>query len=424
MAEKPTLAEIENAFLPAKEITDPERFAGRKGEVENLAYALVSAGTNIAIIGNRGIGKSSLARQLINFATGNNDLLSRLGVDKGVDGDFLTIYFACGKSITSHEELLEKLLTNKECLLDWSYDVPKARKSLEKYQPKFSIGFASLGVESSSEATLQSTQPEHDVETVFTNVVSAIADQKLARDGLLIVVDEFDQIQNKDGFASFLKALSTNVPSVKFCIVGVAHDIPELIKEHGSADRLFAGGIINLPPMDNSELAEIIRGAEGAISGYIEFDENATSKLVELAQGHPYMVHLIGKYALRNAYKSGGRDIGGPDIVNTLKAIAEAGIDPILESRYKKAVASSAQRETVLRALAEAQAKEFEVHTSDAYKKAIDEGVDNPSQFVGQLVTDDFGAELVKIRERYYRFKDSLFVAYITARPRIFEVEC
>ena len=136
------------------------------------------------------------------------------------------------------------------------------------------------------------------------------------------------------------------------------------------------------------------------------------------------MVHLIGKYALRNAYRSGANDIGGPDIVNTLKSIAEAGIDPILEARYKKAVASSAQRETVLRALAEVQSNEFEVHTGDAYKKAIDQGVDNPSQFVGQLVTDDFGGEIVKIRERYYRFKDSLFVAYIVARPRIFEVEC
>jgi len=424
MADKPTLAEIENAFLPAKEISDPERFAGRRQEVENLAYALISEGTNIAIIGNRGIGKSSLARQLINFATGKNDLLNRLGVGEGVDGDFLTIYFACGKSINSHSELLEKLLTNKECLLDWSYDIPKARKSLEKYQPKFNVGFASLGGEKSTETALQSAQPDHDVETVFTNVASAIGEQKLARNGLLIVVDEFDQIKNKDGFASFLKALSTNVPLVKFCIVGVAHDITELIKEHGSADRLFAGGIINLPPMNKTELAEIIRGAERSIGNHIQFDANATNKLVDLAQGHPYMVHLIGKYALRNAYKGGGNDIGGPDIDNTLKSIAESGIDPILESRYKKAVASSAQRETVLRALAEVQSTEFEVHTSDAYKMAIDQGVDNPSQFVGQLVTDDFGGEIVKIRERYYRFTDSLFVAYIIARPRIFEVKC
>ncbi len=85
-------------------------------------------------------------------------------------------------------------------------------------------------------------------------------------------------------------------------------------------------------------------------------------------------------------------------------------------------VASSTQREIVLKALAEVQARELEVHTADAYKKAIDGGVDNPSQFVGQLVTEDFGSEIVKIRERYYRFKDSLFVAYVNARPSIFQV--
>jgi len=48
---------------------------------------------------------------------------------------------------------------------------------------------------------------------------------------------------------------------------------------------------------------------------------------------------------------------------------------------------------------------------------ALQYGVENPSQYVGQLVTEQFGAELQNIRERYYRFKDSLFVAYVSARP-------
>ena len=65
-----------------------------------------------------------------------------------------------------------------------------------------------------------------------------------------------------------------------------------------------------------------------------------------------------------------------------------------------------------------------EIHTADAYKKAIDKGVDNPSQFVGHLVSEDYGSEIVKIRERYYRFKDSLFVAYLNARPTIFDEMC
>ncbi|MBL0606404.1 hypothetical protein JD515_09570 [Aeromonas caviae] len=324
--------------------------------------------------------------------------------------NFLPIYFACGKSTSSHQELLEKLLTNKDCLQDWSYDIPKASKSLEKYQPKFSIGITSLGGEKSNETTSEISQPDHDVETVFTNVVSAIIGQKMAKDGVLFVIDEFDQIQNKAGFASFLKALATNVPGVKFCIVGVAHDIQELMKDHASSDRLFAGGIVNLPAMTEAELEEIVRDAEASIDDYIVFDQNATKRLISLAQGHPYMIHLIGKYSLRMAYRNGGNNISQHEINTTLSGIAESGTDPVLEGRYKKAVASSNQREIVLKALAEVQAHEFEIQTSEAYKKAIDRGVDNPSQFVGHLVTDDYGSELIKIRERYYRFKDSLFV--------------
>jgi Cdc6-like AAA superfamily ATPase len=415
---KPSITDVENAFSPAKEIGDPNRFAGREKSIEDSYYAMISDGTNLALIGNRGIGKTSLARQLINIATGSVDLLTKNNISVDRRFDFLPIYFACGSSVKTHEELLEKLLTTKECLLDWSYHIPTARKSLEKCQPKFDVGIISFGGEKSTETTTQVSHPEHDVETVFSNVVSAIAEQNLAKDGIFIVIDEFDQIKDKTGFASFLKALATNVPKVKFCIVGVAQDIQQLMKEHESTDRLFAGGIINLPPMSENELTEIVRKAENSIGGHIKFDENATQKLVRLAQGHPYMVHLVGKYALRLAFKE-DRDLCAQDIDNTLKSIAESGADPILENRYKKSVAFSSQREIVLKALAEVQAGESEIHTADAYKKAIDKGVDNPSQFVGHLVTEEYGAELIKIRDRYYRFKDSLFVAYTNARPTL-----
>jgi hypothetical protein len=102
-----------------------------------------------------------------------------------------------------------------------------------------------------------------------------------------------------------------------------------------------------------------------------------------------------------------------------VKSIAERGADPVLEGRYKKAVASSEQREIVLKAFAETQATDGEVWTTNAYKIALDQGVDNASQYVGQLVTEEYGSEIEKIRERYYRFRDSLFAAYVRARPRL-----
>ncbi len=420
MKKKPTQAQIENAFLPAREIDDATRFAGRRSQVEAAHLALLTVGSNIAIVGNRGIGKSSLARQLIAMASGKTELFDRLKLAYDEKHDFLTIYFACGSHTKSLDHLLQQLLTNDECLSRWAYYVPQAVKEMEA-APQLNLGF--FKGELGSKATTESKAAvlEHDLQTVFTNVANAIAKQGLAKHGVFIVVDEFDQLGHRDGFASFLKSLATNAPSVRFCIVGVGHDLQELMKQHGSTDRLFAGGIIYLPPMSNAELVEIVTLAEQHIGEAIVFHVDAKSYLADLAQGHPYMVHLIGKYALRAAFVAGKEVISRDDIAETLKIIAERQADPILEGRYKKAVAASPQRESVLRAMAAETKPDGEVYTTDAYRVAQEQdGVENASQYVGNLVSDSYGAELVNVRERYYRFKDSLFRAYCLARPRQF----
>lgn len=420
---KPTITEVENAFQPAKEISSAARFAGRKNAVSEAYYGLLANGSHIAIVGNRGIGKTSLSRQVANIATGDNDLLGKLHIQNDRNLDFLTIYFACGQSTKNTTDLLERLLTSTGCLGDWIYDIPKASKIVRGYSPKFGVNVfgaeVSLGGEKKTETTSEPAITSHAIDTVFTNAVAAIIEQKVSFDGILIVVDEFDQIADPSGFASFLKALSTNVPQVKFCLVGVAQDIQHLMKEHQSSDRLFAGSIIALPSMNPDELKEIMVIAERAVGNHIKFDPTAADRLATLAQGHPYMVHLIGKYAFRLAFQANKATIDSQDIDATVQSIAERGADPVLEGRYKKAVASSEQREVVLKALAETQATDGEIWTTNAYKLALDQGVDNASQYVGHLASEEYGDEIEKLRDRYYRFHDSLFAAYVRARPRL-----
>lgn len=125
----PTQAQIENAFVPAREITDAEKFAGREESIEDVFYALMAEGSNIAIVGNRGIGKTSLARQVSSIGTGDNSILDKVGVDYDSHFDFLTVYLACGTQVRSTDELLERLLTSASCLGNWIYDVPSAKKS-------------------------------------------------------------------------------------------------------------------------------------------------------------------------------------------------------------------------------------------------------------------------------------------------------
>jgi hypothetical protein len=192
------------------------------------------------------------------------------------------------------------------------------------------------------------------------------------------------------------------------------------MKEHQSSDRLFAGSVINLPSMNNEELITIIRTAEQSISNHIVFDETATNKIIDLSKGHPYIVHLLGKQTYKTAFLEPRYLVDEEYIENILKGIAEKEADPVLEGRYKKAVASSKQREVVIKAFAKSVKGDGEILTSDAYRISEEQDVENASQYVGQLVSEDYGAELVKIRERYYRFKDSLFQTYVSARPSIF----
>jgi CRISPR/Cas system CMR-associated protein Cmr5 small subunit len=172
--------------------------------------------------------------------------------------------------------------------------------------------------------------------------------------------------------------------------------------------------------MPSEELKEIIDNAQNSIDNFIKFDEAAKDKMSSLSQGHPYIIHLLGKQALRSAYLEPKYEIDEKYVDSILKAIAEKETDPVLEGRYKKAVASSKQREIVLKAMAEVAAQDGEILTSDAYRIAENKDVENASQYVGQLVIDDYGAEIVKVRDRYYRFKDSLFQTYVKARPSIF----
>jgi len=53
--------------------------------------------------------------------------------------DFLSICFACGKTVQNTTDLLERLLTSSGCLGDWIYDIPKASKVVRGYSPKFGV---------------------------------------------------------------------------------------------------------------------------------------------------------------------------------------------------------------------------------------------------------------------------------------------
>ena len=90
-------------------IKDPRRFVGRTELIRRCVQGLNSPVSLLAIYGKRGVGKSSLLRQIQQLALGDYTLVKQAGLTHEIPQKprtFLTIYYTCDSLITSGESLL------------------------------------------------------------------------------------------------------------------------------------------------------------------------------------------------------------------------------------------------------------------------------------------------------------------------------
>lgn len=380
---------ILTAFQPAKEISDPKRFAGRRQELEAGAE-LIAAKDHVFIYGPRGIGKSSLARQLELIAKGNSELLEEIDSPlKGMSFSFATCFLTRDESVNNINQLLYRLMID-----DAGFG-------------KFHNLFAKFG-----EVATYAQGPQLDAKLVADFWKRAKEIAASAVDGLIIFIDEFELIQTHEGFSSLLKAAPQGVV---FAITGIATTERELVRDHRSIERQLTTGKLPVSPMAPNELLRVVATAEELIKHEILYAEEAKDELIRIVAGQPYLLHLIGRESLLNAFRAKKKIISLSDLNVALSEIAIRKTDSELEDQYLKAIGNSSQREIVLRAFA--VTCNPNAHTSKAYPIADAQGVKNVSYYVADLQKDSFGGSLKKIKEQVYSFKDSLFQAYVSATP-------
>lgn len=380
---------ILTAFQPAKEISDPKRFAGRRIELEAGAE-LLAGKDHIFIYGPRGIGKSSLAKQLEIIAKGNSELLEEIDSPlKDMKFSFATCFLTRDASVTNINQLLYRLMIDHE--------------GFEKY----SEIFHKFGAVSS-----YTMGQQLDAKLVADFWKRAVAIAETAEDGLLIFIDEFELIQHHDGFSSLLKAAPKGVI---FAITGIATTERELVRDHKSIDRQLDTGKLPVKTMEPAELLRVVATAEELIKNEILYHEEAKTELIRLVAGQPYLLHLIGRESLLQAFRAKRKTVSSQDLHDALTEIAAKKTDSALENQYLKSIGNSAQREIVLRAFA--RTCRPNTHTSLAYPIAEGQGVTNVSYYVTDLQKANFGEPLKKVNEKVYSFRDPLFQAYVAATP-------
>lgn len=416
--------DIQNVFTPALAIEDAARFAGRQDQLDAVSMALQSEGTQIVIYGNRGVGKSSLARQLEGMARGDMTIIDRLTIKPHNIPDFLVVSCECDDSLADIRGLILRLLTEDTALAPWIPFRVEKKTIAGEVGGGLNVKIISVSAKGSTTTTLTKDEHELDLYAAFANAVNLIVESGVARNGVLFIIDEVDRIKNRDELSSFIRSRGAD-PRVKFALVGVGTTPQELILNHESIARQISDGCIEMPPMSAEELREIFAQAHDVLKkDQISFSEGAQNWIIQIARGHPYYVHLLGKHALIKAVGAKENTVSEDMAREALSEIAVKGTARIQETTYQKAIGHSYTRELIVKTFAESE--EDEIHTTSVYPKiagarAMD--ISSISVYVGQLVTEKYGAIFEKTRERHYRFKDSLFKAYAAARPYNFKAE-
>lgn len=261
----------------------------------------------------------------------------------------------------------------------------------------------------------------------FRNFVSSIVQHqvkgRMKRDGLLILLDEFDVISNKQGLGSLIKSLSSK--DVKFGICGIGQDLTDLIEDHASVERLLEQGAIHVKTMPDPEALSILTRAEELFKGELTIDDGVKREIVKVSQGYPYFVQMLGKSCVNKASQLGLNQVTKDIYEQVLNDIRSGVAFPTLESAYQRAVGNSPNRQMLLHLFA-GQPDENSIFVEDigriflknVRKDAEDFEVDYLDQNLPRLLDKKFGPTLRRIPEGQgiYEFINPVFRLYVNLR--------
>lgn len=417
------ITDINNAFSPTHEINDPNKFIGRYEEIESLILGLSTESSFLSIFGLRGIGKSSIARQIKLIAEGDNTLPKELGLDyllpkKGFD--FMVHLVSCDDFIINIRALIARILLGddqNDSIFSRNKNGNKRAISY-KEKEKASLGgnayVFKAGLEGEDETTYESRVTD-DLIQEFRQALSTTQKDNQYKSGLLILIDEFDIIKDKGGFASLVKTCSSKF--VKFGVIGIGESIEDLVEDHSSVGRQISSVLVK--PMNKKELRLIINNAVISLKKQISFDDSVIEDIVKEAEGFPYFVHLLGKESLLLAFKRKLKKVNH-DLYHEVKTnLIKGKFQLTQEFRYIDTCRTSAEREFILKLFGSSD--ENNILIEEIYTMAREYGIETPSKYLDKL-TEKGKIEPILITsrdKRHVRFSDPILKVYSKKREYI-----
>lgn len=288
--------EASQLFTPSTPIDENSLFAGRSTQIRKVLEATTERGKHAILFGERGVGKTSLAKLLAGFFPTTLRHIHSIREQADPTDTFTTIWRKVFKDIHVRIERDE--------------------------------GDEVASLASFYNRDITPDDVRRELESLFR-----------VNDIPIIIIDEYDRIERNDThelMANTIKMLSDYGVNVTIVLVGVADNVNELIGEHPSVLRCLEQ--ISMPRMNTTERKEILDKIVPRLG--MKLHDDALWKIVNLSRGLPSYVHALGLYSVQSAVHRKSLTILESDVDAAIKRVLEKSHEAVQED-YARATHSN-----------------------------------------------------------------------------------
>lgn len=278
-----------NPFNP-NSVVSTNLFAGRKEYVlkiiRKLEHAKKGMPSSFFLFGERGIGKTALAK-LIMFIAEKND-------SKWGELNFLVSYYSADKGQKISTVLQAGLNELTDKLPKTILDVLGTKLGTLLKNGKFSIGPFSMELKSEEEKAII---VRDQIISILSNLIESIKSSSEVgkKDGILIVIDELQNISDIEQCAQLFRGIITtldvkNLGNVAFLLIGYETALNDFFDGDPSARRQFDS--IQLGVMSPHEAKEVM--VKGFQEAELKWAEDSLDQKILATGGYPHSIQLLG----------------------------------------------------------------------------------------------------------------------------------